>query len=132
MAMAKAENTGRKDAKGRAIFKGPRGGEFVVTSSGKKSKPSVGRLTKKQLEAKAKNLSAKRQTLESKATNLSAKRQTLESKAKNLSAKRQILEQGAEMLNQEAARMRAENTMRRLNAVAAKKSANVKKAVKNM
>jgi len=118
MAMAKAENTGRKDAKGRAIFKGPRGGEFVMTSSGRKSKPSVGRLTKKQLEAKAKNLSAKRQTLEA--------------KAKNLSAKRQILEQGAEMLNREAARMRAENAMRRLNSIAAKKSANVKKAVKNM
>lgn len=35
-------NTGRKDAKGRTIFKGPRGGLFVRVN-GKKQKPALGR-----------------------------------------------------------------------------------------
>ena len=116
--MATDTNTGRKDAKGRIIFKGPRGGEFVKTSSGRKSKPAVGRLTKKQLEEKAKALSAKRQSLNS--------------KAKNLSAKRQMLERGVEFLNQEAARLQAENTMRRLDKLAAKKALTVKNLTKKM
>lgn len=116
--MALETNTGRKDAKGRIIFKGPRGGEFVKTSSGRKSKPAVGRLTKKQLEEKARALSAKRQSLNS--------------KAKNLSAKRQMLERGAEFLNQEAARLQAENTMRRLNMLAKNKASVVKNMTKKM
>ena len=115
---SKAVNTGKKDAKNRVIFKGPRGGEFVLTSSGRKSKPSVGRITKKQLEAKAKNLSAKRQNLEE--------------KAKHLSSKRQSLERGAQFLNQEAARMQAEDAMRKLNLIASKKATNVNKAVKKL
>jgi hypothetical protein len=114
----KAVNTGKKDAKNRVIFKGPRGGEFVLTSSGRKAKPAVGRVTKKQLEAKAKNLSAKRVDLEE--------------TAKNLSAKRQQLERGAQFLNQEAARLQAENAMRRLNTIASKKASNVNKAVKKL
>jgi hypothetical protein len=116
--MASDTNTGRKDAKGRTIYKGPRGGEFVKTSSGRKSKPAIGRLTKKQLEEKARALSAKRQSLNS--------------KAKNLSAKRQMLERGAEFLNQEAARLQAENTMRRLDKLAAKKALTVKNLTKKM
>jgi hypothetical protein len=118
MAKAKATNTGKKDAKGRVIFKGPRGGEFVMTSAGKKGKPSVGRITKKQLEAKAKDLSAKRVSLET--------------KAKDLSAKREMLERGAQFLDQEAARMQAENAMKKMNLIAKKKAANVKKAVRNL
>jgi hypothetical protein len=132
MAKAKATNTGKKDAKGRVIFKGPRGGEFVMTSAGKKGKPSVGRITKKQLEAKAKDLSAKRVGLEAKAKDLSAKRVGLETKAKDLSAKRDMLERGAQFLDQEAARMQAENAMKKMNLIAKKKAANVKKAVRNM
>ena len=114
--MATDTNTGKRDAKGRTIFRGPRGGEFVKTSSGRKSKPAIGRLTKKQLEEKARALSSKRQSLDS--------------KAKNLSAKRQMLERGAQFLNEEVARMQAENTMRRLNTIAAKKRASVQKATK--
>lgn len=37
-------NTGKKDAKGRTIFKGPRGGLFVRVN-GKKQKPALGRRT---------------------------------------------------------------------------------------
>lgn len=36
-------NTGRKDAKGRTIWKGPRGGEFVRTPDGRKRVPAKGR-----------------------------------------------------------------------------------------
>ncbi|ABT15164.1 PBCV-specific basic adaptor domain-containing protein [Paramecium bursaria Chlorella virus NY2B] len=111
-------NTGKKDAKGRIIFRGPRGGEFVRTATGRKSKPAVGRLTKKQLEEKAKVLSAKRQFLNS--------------KAKNLSAKRQMLERGAEFLNQEASRLQAENTMRRLDKIVKNKASNVRNMTKKM
>jgi hypothetical protein len=118
MAKAVAANTGRKDAKNRVVYKGPRGGEFVLTSSGRKAKPAVGRLSKKQLEAKAKNLSAKRVGLEE--------------TAKHLSAKRQQLERGAQFLDQEAARLQAENTMKKLNSIASKKAANVKKAVRDI
>jgi hypothetical protein len=114
----KAVNTGKKDAKNRVIFKGPRGGEFVLTTSGRKSKPSVGRITKKQLEAKAKNLSAKRQSLDE--------------KAKHLSAKREMLERGAQFLNQEAARMQAEDALRKMNLITKKKAENVRKAVKKL
>ena len=35
--------TGRKDAKGRMIFRGPRGGEFVRGAGGKKLAPSTSR-----------------------------------------------------------------------------------------
>lgn len=108
----KGVNTQKKDAKGRIIFRGPRGGEYVLLASGKKTKPSVGRLSRKQLEEKAKALSAKRTHLEE--------------KAKNLSAKREMLDRGAQFLNQEAARLEAEKTMKRLNNIVAKKAKNVK------
>ncbi len=35
-------NTGKKDAKGRIIYKGPRGGEFVRGEAGKKLPPAMG------------------------------------------------------------------------------------------
>lgn len=38
----KNQNTGRKDAKGRIIYKGPRGGEFVRGAAGKKLPPALG------------------------------------------------------------------------------------------
>jgi len=38
----KNQNTGRKDAKGRIIYKGPRGGEFVRGTLGKKMQPALG------------------------------------------------------------------------------------------
>ncbi|AGE51562.1 PBCV-specific basic adaptor domain-containing protein [Paramecium bursaria Chlorella virus CvsA1] len=38
--------TGRKDAKGRIIFKGPRGGEFVRGRNGSKLAPATGSSTR--------------------------------------------------------------------------------------
>jgi hypothetical protein len=40
--MPKNRPTGRKDAKGRMIFKGPQGGEFVRGAGGKKLAPATG------------------------------------------------------------------------------------------
>jgi len=40
--MPKNKPTGRKDAKGRIIFKGPQGGEFVRGAGGKKLAPATG------------------------------------------------------------------------------------------
>lgn len=40
--MPKNKPTGRKDAKGRLIFKGPQGGEFVRGAGGKKLQPATG------------------------------------------------------------------------------------------
>jgi hypothetical protein len=40
--MPKNKPTGRKDAKGRIIFKGPQGGEFVRGAGGKKLQPATG------------------------------------------------------------------------------------------
>ena len=40
--MKKSVPTGRKDAKGRIIFKGPRGGEFVRGRNGSKLAPATG------------------------------------------------------------------------------------------
>ena len=40
--VSKNINTGKKDAKGRVIFKGPRGGEFVRGAAGKKLPPAMG------------------------------------------------------------------------------------------
>ncbi len=37
-----SKNTGKKDAKGRSIWKGPRGGMYVM-SAGKKIAPATGR-----------------------------------------------------------------------------------------
>lgn len=112
----KGRNTQKKDAKGRTIFEGPRGGQYVVTTSGKKAKPSIGRMSRKQLDEKARALSAKRIQLEQKAKNLSAKRQMLNNRE-------------TEFLNQEAARaarLEAEKTMKKLNEIVAKKAKNVK------
>jgi hypothetical protein len=39
---SKNVNTGKKDAKGRIIYKGPRGGEFVRGAAGKKLPPAMG------------------------------------------------------------------------------------------
>ena len=39
---SKNGNTGKKDAKGRIIYKGPRGGEFVRGAAGKKLPPAMG------------------------------------------------------------------------------------------
>lgn len=41
MAPIKNVKTGRKDAKGRDIYRGPQGGFFVVNSKGTRSKPAV-------------------------------------------------------------------------------------------
>ena len=40
MAPPKNVKTGRKDAKGRDIYRGPVGGLFVINSKGKRSKPA--------------------------------------------------------------------------------------------
>lgn len=40
--MRKSVPTGRKDAKGRIIFRGPRGGEFVRGRNGTKLAPATG------------------------------------------------------------------------------------------
>jgi uncharacterized coiled-coil DUF342 family protein len=112
--MEKATNTGKKDAKGRIIFKGPRGGEFVKSSSGRRVKPAVGRVSSKALKEKAQALSAKRVELEKKAKNLSAKRAELSSKRIDL--------------NEKEARAAANNVMRRLDAIVSKKSRNVGRA----
>jgi hypothetical protein len=37
------QNTGRKNAQGRTIWQGPRGGLYVLTQSGRHGKPAVGR-----------------------------------------------------------------------------------------
>ena len=41
MAPNKNVKTGRKDAKGRDIYRGPRGGFFVVNSKGNRIKPAM-------------------------------------------------------------------------------------------
>ncbi|AGE55917.1 PBCV-specific basic adaptor domain-containing protein [Acanthocystis turfacea Chlorella virus MO0605SPH] len=105
--MEKATNTGKKDAKGRAIYKGPRGGEFVKSSSGRRVKPAVGRVSSKALREKAQALSAKRVDLEKKERNLSAKRVAL---------------------NEKEARAAANNVMRRLDALVSKKARDVGRA----
>ncbi|ABT16332.1 hypothetical protein ATCV1_Z198L [Acanthocystis turfacea chlorella virus 1] len=105
--MEKATNTGKKDAKGRAIYKGPRGGEFVKSSSGRRVKPAVGRVSSKALREKAQALSAKRVDLEKKEKNLSAKRVAL---------------------NEKEARAAANNVMRRLDALVSKKARDVGRA----
>ena len=38
-----AQNTGRKDAKGRTIWRGPRGGQYVLGGTGARLKPAMGR-----------------------------------------------------------------------------------------
>ncbi|AGE57592.1 PBCV-specific basic adaptor domain-containing protein [Acanthocystis turfacea Chlorella virus NTS-1] len=105
--MEKATNTGKKDAKGRAIYKGPRGGEFVKSSSGRRVKPAVGRVSSKALREKAQALSAKRIDLEKRERNLSAKRVAL---------------------NEKEARGAANNVMRRLDAIVSKKARDVGRA----
>lgn len=40
MALNKNIKTGRKDAKGRDIYRGPQGGVFVINSKGTRSKPA--------------------------------------------------------------------------------------------
>ena len=97
-----AKNTGKKDAKGRSIYEGARGGLYVLTSAGKKTRPAKGRLTKKALEDKAKQLSATRRAL-------SAKRQNLESRERKLYGKT------------------ADNVMRRLNVLRNRKAADVRR-----
>ena len=37
---SKSVSTGKKDAKGRIIFKGPRGGLFCIAKGGKKVQPT--------------------------------------------------------------------------------------------
>ncbi|AGE53468.1 PBCV-specific basic adaptor domain-containing protein [Acanthocystis turfacea Chlorella virus GM0701.1] len=105
--MEKATNTGKKDAKGRIIYKGPRGGEFVKSTSGRRVKPAVGRVSSKALREKAQALSAKRVDLEKKERNLSAKRVAL---------------------NEKEARAAANNVMRRLDALVSKKARDVGRA----
>jgi PBCV-specific basic adaptor domain len=46
-----SHNTGKKDAKGRSIWKGPRGGKYVM-SAGKKVKPATGRKPAKKTARK--------------------------------------------------------------------------------
>ena len=41
MAPIKNVKTGKKDAKGRIIYKGPQGGLFIINSSGRRSAPAV-------------------------------------------------------------------------------------------
>jgi hypothetical protein len=45
-------NTGKKDSKGRIIYKGPRGGEFVRGAEGKKLPPAGGGGSKKVTDSK--------------------------------------------------------------------------------
>jgi hypothetical protein len=125
-------NTGKKDAKGRAILVSKAGKEYIILPSGRKSKPAVGRLSRKVLEEKAKQLSAKRVGLEDKAKQLSAKRMGLEDKAKRFSAKRVQLERVADMLDQEAAKRDADDVMKRLNKLVKKKGKDVKSAVQKL
>jgi hypothetical protein len=40
MAPIKNVKTGRKDAKGRDIYRGPQGGFFVINSKGNRTKPA--------------------------------------------------------------------------------------------
>lgn len=46
-----SKNTGKKDAKGRSIWKGPRGGLYVM-SAGKKVKPATGHKTARKTTRK--------------------------------------------------------------------------------
>ncbi len=48
-----ATNTGTKDAKGRTIWKGPRDGLFVLSSTGKKTVPAKGPTVRKKAPAPA-------------------------------------------------------------------------------
>ena len=41
MAPIKNVKTGRKDAKGRDIYRGPQGGFFVINSKGNRVKPAI-------------------------------------------------------------------------------------------
>ena len=41
MAPLKNVKTGKKDAKGRIIYRGPQGGLFVINASGARSRPAV-------------------------------------------------------------------------------------------
>lgn len=41
MAPIKNVKTGKKDAKGRIIYKGPQGGLFVINSTGTRAKPAM-------------------------------------------------------------------------------------------
>ena len=41
MAPLKNVKTGRKDAKGRDIYRGPQGGFFVINSKGTRTKPAM-------------------------------------------------------------------------------------------
>lgn len=41
MAPLKNVKTGRKDAKGRDIYRGPQGGFFVINSKGNRMKPAM-------------------------------------------------------------------------------------------
>lgn len=41
MASLKNVKTGKKDAKGRVIYRGPNGGLFVINASGRRSAPVV-------------------------------------------------------------------------------------------
>ena len=41
MALTKNVKTGRKDAKGRVIYRGSQGGFFVINSKGNRSRPAV-------------------------------------------------------------------------------------------
>ena len=41
MAPIKNVKTGRKDAKGRDIYRGPQGGFFVINSKGTRTKPAM-------------------------------------------------------------------------------------------
>jgi hypothetical protein len=50
---SKNVNTGKKDAKGRIIYKGPRGGEFVRGAAGKKLPPAMGGSKERPVRAKS-------------------------------------------------------------------------------
>ena len=49
----KSVPTGRKDAKGRIIFKGPRGGEFVRGRGGAKIAPATGSRARSPIRRRA-------------------------------------------------------------------------------
>ena len=62
--MLKNTPTGRKDAKGRLIFRGPQGGEFVRGSRGQKLSPSMGtRRARSRSPRRARSRSPRRRSM---------------------------------------------------------------------
>jgi len=119
-------NTGRKDAKGRIIYTTSKGNEYVLLESGRRSKPAIGRISRKMLNEKARTLSAKRIQLEKLADNV----------------KKIVNQQAAKRKSEENARKRinsivkkpntANNVLSRLDRIVKQKASNVNNAVRKL